>query len=359
MLIIMNPSAGADEIAAVLRAARDEGLHPRLAVRDGATVIACAPSQRAARLGGLTGVRRVEAIATPYVLASRAFQAGDTVVRVGSVEVGAEELVLMAGPCVVESSAELELVAPALRAAGARVLGGGALKPRASPYALLGLCPEGLEPLGDVGSRHGLPIVSEVMDPSEVAAMAERVDLLQVGAHNMQNFELLKALGQQRHPVMLRRGPSATIEEWLLAAEYILAGGNTGVILCEEGIRTFERATRNTLDLSAVAVVKAASHLPVIVDPSHAVGRRAYVGAMARAAVAAGADGLFIEVHPDPGRALCDGAQALRPTDLERLGADLAVIAGAVGRRFPGPAPTTERTSGRGACGPFGIRSLI
>jgi 3-deoxy-7-phosphoheptulonate synthase len=283
----------------------------------------------------IPGVREVVKISEPYKLAGRTFKAADTVVDVSGVRVGGAEVIVFAGPCSVETSDQVATVARAVHASGARGLRGGAFKPRSSPYAFQGHGEEALRWMRAVADELGLAVVSEVMDPRMVEMMMKYVDCLQVGARNMQNFDLLKELGRVRRPVLLKRGMSATIEEWLLSAEYILAGGNGAVILCERGIRTFESATRNTLDISAIPVVKKRSHLPILVDPSHGTGRRDKVIPMARAAVAAGADGLLIEVHNDPDRALCDGAQSLFPEQFDRLMGELRVIAPVLGRTLP------------------------
>jgi 3-deoxy-7-phosphoheptulonate synthase len=253
-------------------------------------------------------------------------------VAVGPVEIGGPAFVVAAGPCAVESAAQAEGVAEAVGAAGAHLLRGGVYKPRTSPYAFQGLGEPGLSILKRSGARHGLPVVAEVLETSQLAAMIDHVDVLQVGARNMQNFALLRALGKVRRPVLLKRGFAATVEEWLLAAEYLLDGGNTQVILCERGIRTFETATRNTLDLASVALVKQRSHLPVLVDPSHATGMRELVIPMALAAAAAGADGLLVEVHTKPEEALCDGRQALTPELFAELMQRLPPVLHAVGR---------------------------
>jgi 3-deoxy-7-phosphoheptulonate synthase len=250
----------------------------------------------------------------------------------GAVAIGAERVALAAGPCAVESWDQLLAAASAVKAAGGRLLRGGAFKPRTSPYAFQGLGEEGLRLLARAREATGLPVVTEVTSPELVPLVAEYADCLQVGARNMQNYELLRALGRARRPVLLKRGLAATLEELLLSAEYVLAGGNPHVVLCERGIRTHERATRNTLDLSAVPALRELTHLPVIVDPSHATGRRSLVPPMALAAVAAGADGLLVEVHPDPDRALSDGAQSLAPAELSALAARLGAVAAAVGR---------------------------
>ena len=255
----------------------------------------------------MDGVKEAHRIASPYKLASRSFRPGGTVVKIRDVEIGGPRVVVMAGPCSVESREQIERCAEIVAKAGARVIRGGAFKPRSSPYAFQGLGEAGLQMLRDAADRRGLLVISEVMDQTQIAVVSQYSDILQVGARNMQNFTLLRELGKQRTPVLLKRGISATIEELLLSAEYIMAGGNYDVILCERGIRTFETYTRNTMDISAIPVVKKLSHLPIVADPSHGTGRRDKVIPMARAAVAAGADGLLVEVHPDPDRALSDG----------------------------------------------------
>jgi 3-deoxy-7-phosphoheptulonate synthase len=280
----------------------------------------------------LDGVQEVLRITEPYKLASRTFKPDNTVVAVDDVRVGGDEVIVMAGPCSAETEEQVETTTAAIKRAGAKVLRGGAFKPRSSPYSFQGLGEEGLRLLRSAADRHNLKLVSEVMDISQLELIERYSDILQVGARNMQNFTLLRELGHSRKPIMLKRGISATIEEWLLSAEYILAGGNTSVMLCERGIRTFESATRNTLDISAIPVVRKLSHLPILVDPSHGTGRRDKVAPMARAAVAAGADGLLIEVHNDPDHALSDGAQSLFPAQFDRLMAELRIIAPAIGR---------------------------
>jgi 3-deoxy-7-phosphoheptulonate synthase len=280
----------------------------------------------------MDGVKEAHRIASPYKLASRSFRPGGTVVRIGDLEIGGERVAVIAGPCSVESREQIERSAEIVAKAGARLIRGGAFKPRSSPYSFQGMGEEGLRMLRDAARRNGLLVVSEVMDQTQIPLLVEYADILQVGARNMQNFNLLRELGKERKPVLLKRGISATLEELLLSAEYILAGGNYDVILCERGIRTFETYTRNTMDISAIPVVKKLSHLPIVADPSHGTGRRDKVAPMARAAVAAGADGLMIEVHPDPDRALSDGAQSLRPEQFEDLMAQLRRIAPAVGR---------------------------
>jgi 3-deoxy-7-phosphoheptulonate synthase len=280
----------------------------------------------------MDGVKEAFRIVSPYKLASRSFRPGGTVVKVGGIEIGGERVVVMAGPCSVESREQIERSAEIVAAAGAAVIRGGAFKPRSSPYSFQGLGEDGLRMLREAADRRGLLVVSEVMEIAQIPLVAQYSDILQVGARNMQNFNLLRELGKQRKPVLLKRGIAATIEELLLSAEYILSGGNYDVILCERGIRTFETYTRNTMDISAIPVVKKLSHLPIVGDPSHGTGRRDKVAPMARAAVAAGADGLIVEVHPDPDRALSDGAQSLRPEQFEELMGQLRMIAPAVGR---------------------------
>jgi 3-deoxy-7-phosphoheptulonate synthase len=280
----------------------------------------------------LDGVSEVLRVTEPYKLASRAFRPEGTVVTVGDVRIGGDEVIVMAGPCSAETEEQVNSTAAAVKRAGAKILRGGAFKPRSSPYSFQGLGEDGLKLLRAAANEHDLKLVSEVMDVSQIPLIDRYCDIFQVGARNMQNFTLLKELGRTRKAVLLKRGIAATIEEWLLSAEYILAGGNGAVILCERGIRTFENYTRNTLDISAIPVVKKLSHLPIVADPSHGTGRRDKVAPMARAAVAAGADGLIIEVHCDPDHALSDGAQSMYPAQFDRLMAELRIIAPAIGR---------------------------
>ena len=280
----------------------------------------------------LEGVQEVVQISEPFKLASRAFRPSGTVITVGDVRIGGDEVIVMAGPCSAESDEQVQATAAAVKRAGAKILRGGAFKPRSSPYAFQGLGEDGLRMLRDAADTHHLKLVSEVMDPSQIEVVDRYADIFQIGARNMQNFALLREIGRARKPVLLKRGISATIEEWLLSAEYVLGGGNMDVVLCERGIRTFETYTRNTLDISAIPIVKKLSHLPIFVDPSHGTGRRDKVAPMARAAVAAGADGLIIEVHIDPDRALSDGAQTMFPSQFDRLMAELRIIAPAIGR---------------------------
>ncbi len=280
----------------------------------------------------MEGVKECHRIMSPYKLASRSFRPGGTIIKVGGVEIGGPKVVVMAGPCSVESEQQIARSAEQCAAAGASFIRGGAFKPRSSPYAFQGLGEEGLKLMRRAADQHGLLVISEVMDHTQIPMMLGYCDVLQVGARNMQNFNLLKELGKIRKPVLLKRGISATIEELLLSAEYVMAGGNYEVILCERGIRTFETYTRNTMDISAIPVVKKLSHLPMVADPSHGTGRRDKVIPMARASVAAGADGLLVEVHPNPNEALSDGPQSLYPDQFNELMAQLKIIAPAVGR---------------------------
>jgi 3-deoxy-7-phosphoheptulonate synthase len=280
----------------------------------------------------MAGVKECHRIVSPYKLASRHFKPAGTVVKIGGVEIGGNKVVTMAGPCSVETEEQIECAAQIVSNAGAQVIRGGAFKPRSSPYSFQGLGEDGLKIMRQAADRHGLLVVSEVMDRTQVPLLVDYADILQVGARNMQNFNLLRELGGIRKPVLLKRGISATIEEVLLSAEYILSGGNYEVILCERGIRTFETQTRNTFDVSAFPVLKRLTHLPVIGDPSHGTGKRDYVVPMARAAVAAGADGLIIEVHHDPDHAVSDGAQTLRPEQFTEMMRQVRAIAGAIGR---------------------------
>ncbi len=279
-------------------------------------------------------VERIMHVAEPYKKANRMFHPGDSQVSIGGFPVGGRKLAVMAGPCSVESREQITFIAQSIQRSGAQILRGGAFKPRTSPYAFQGLKYEGLELLKAARAETGLPIVTEIMSPNDIDRFVEDVDCIQVGARNMQNFDLLRQLGKIDKPILLKRGLSATIEEWLMSAEYILSGGNEKVILCERGIRTFETYTRNTMDLSAVPVVKRLSHLPIIVDPSHGTGKRWMVEPMARAAVAVGADGVMIEVHNDPQHALSDGQQSVTPAQFDEIMKDIRNIAAAVGREL-------------------------
>ncbi len=279
-------------------------------------------------------VESVMHVQEPFKKANRLFHPENTIVDVNGVKIGGKKIAVIAGPCSVESEEQIVEIAKEVKELGANFLRGGAFKPRTSPYAFQGLKYEGLELLKKAKAKTGLPIVTELMSPYDIETFVENVDVIQVRARNMQNFDLLKELGKTNKPILLKRGLSATIEEWLMSAEYIMAGGNENVILCERGIRTFETYTRNTLDLSAVPAVKKLSHLPVVIDPSHSAGKYWMVEPLAKAAVAVGADGLIIEVHNDPANALCDGPQSIKPEKFAKLMEELRVIAGAVGREI-------------------------
>ena len=315
MLVNMSSGATRQEIDHVIERIKECGFQAHVIEGAERTVIgAVGSSGRRSEIEALRAAPGVEAviqIATPFKLVSRQLRQTRTVVDVSGVRIGAEDVVVMAGPCSVESREQLLVTAQAVKASGARLLRGGAYKPRTSPYDFQGLGVEALRFLKEASEATGLPIVTEVMSEVDVETVAEYADMLQVGARNMQNFSLLRKLATVSRPILLKRGPSATVKEWLLAAEYLLAGGNANVVLCERGIKTFETATRNTLDLAAVALVKELSHLPVIADPSHGTGLRSLITPMSKAAVGAGADGLLIEVHPCPERALSDGPQSL------------------------------------------------
>ncbi len=335
MVVVMKELASDEQIQSVIAQLVEMGFDVHRSTGALRTVIGAVGGHRQfdpRLIEILEGVQEVLRITEPYKLASRTFKPQNTVITIDDLRVGGDEVVVMAGPCSAETEEQVEATAAAVKKAGAKVLRGGAFKPRSSPYSFQGLGEEGLRLLRASADRHSLKLVSEVMDVSQIELVARYAHILQVGARNMQNFTLLRELGRIRTPVLLKRGISATIEEWLLSAEYILSGGNTSVMLCERGIRTFESYTRNTLDISAIPVVQQLSHLPVLVDPSHGTGRRDKVTPMARAAVAAGADGLLIEVHCDPDHARSDGAQSLFPAQFDRLMAELRIIAPAIGR---------------------------
>lgn len=338
MIIEMKTGIGREDVDSVVQRAKSLGFDVQLNVGTDKTVVAI--------LGGdtgqlptdvfavLPGVESVTRIMKPYKLSSREFKAGDSRVSIGGVEVGGKRVVVMAGPCAVENEAQITEAARAVKESGAGILRGGAFKPRTSPFSFQGLEKSGLELLARVGEKFAIPVVTEVVDPHDVDMVASYADILQIGSRNMQNFALLTAAGKSKRPVVLKRGFSCTVTEWLTAADYLLAEGNNRVILCERGIRTFEDSTRFSLDISSVPVIKNASHLPVIVDPSHAAGHYSLVPAIARAAVAAGADGLLIEVHPNPKEALVDGLQSLTLSGFAGLMEELGAVAGAVGRHI-------------------------
>jgi len=335
MVVVMKERASEEQVQQVIAHLMEMGFDVHRSTGATRTVLGAVGGNRQVDTGLvelLEGVHEVVRITEPYKLASRTFKPENTVVVIDDVRIGGDEVIVMAGPCSAESEEQVEATAAAVRRAGAKILRGGAFKPRSSPYSFQGLGEDGLRLLRSAADRHGLKLVSEVMDQSQIELVARYAHMLQVGARNMQNFTLLRELGRARTPVLLKRGISATIEEWLLSAEYVLAGGNENVILCERGIRTFESYTRNTLDISAIPVVQKLSHLPIVVDPSHGTGRRDKVAPMARAAVAAGADGLIIEVHNDPDHAKSDGAQSMFPAQFDQLMAELRIIAPAIGR---------------------------
>jgi 3-deoxy-7-phosphoheptulonate synthase len=335
MLVVMQEGAGEQQIQAVIDRFVELGFNVHRSTGVVHTVLGGVggkPDFDLAIFEVMDGVKEAVRIASPYKLASKSFRPQGTVVRVGDIDIGGDRVVVMAGPCSVESQEQIAEIAAMVAEAGAAAIRGGAFKPRSSPYSFQGLGEEGLRYLRDAADCHNLKVVSEVMDHTQIPLLREYADIFQVGARNMQNFNLLRELGKERKPVLLKRGIAATIEELLLSAEYIMAGGNYNVILCERGIRTFETYTRNTLDISAIPVVHKLSHLPIVADPSHGTGRRDKVAPMARAAVAAGADGLMVEVHQDPDHALSDGAQSLRPAQFQELMKQLRMIAPAVGR---------------------------
>jgi 3-deoxy-7-phosphoheptulonate synthase len=346
MMIVMKSGSTQAQVDHVIKAIRANGLSPHLSVGVDHTVIGAVgdthviPTEIFEVLDGVDSVVR---ISHPYKLASREFHPRDSVFPLNGFTVGGEEIAIIAGPCSVESRAQLLETAHAVREAGAHALRGVVFKPRTSPYVFQGLGEEGLEFLAEARQQTGLPVVAEIMSQVQIDMMLKVVDVLQVGARNMQNFALLRALGETRVPVLLKRGMSARIEELLMASEYILSGGNERVMLCERGIRTFETATRNTTDINAVPVLKSMTHLPVILDPSHSTGHANYVAAVARAAIAAGADGLIVEVHLDPAHALSDGRQSLKPEKFAELVRQVGQIAEIMGRRLA-PARSIHET---------------
>ena len=334
MVVVMKEDATALEVESVIAYLKEIGFDVHRSAGVTRTVLGAvgAGTGDPELIAVKDGVHEVLRISEPYKLASRSFQKENTVITIGDVRIGGDEVIVMAGPCSAETPEQVEATAVAVKRAGAKVFRGGAFKPRSSPYSFQGLGEVGLRMLRDSSDRHDLKLITEVMEVSQIPLVEEYAHILQVGARNMQNYSLLRELGKARTPVLLKRGMSATIEEWLMSAEYILAGGNMNVMLCERGIRTFESYTRNTLDISAIPVVQQLSHLPVISDPSHGTGRRDKVAAMARASVAGGADGLLLEVHCDPDHAVSDGAQSMFPKQFDQLMAELRIIAPAIGR---------------------------
>jgi 3-deoxy-7-phosphoheptulonate synthase len=336
MVIVMQDHAGNEAIDETVRRVQELGYGVNVSRGEERTVIGVLGDERQIEwehLELLPGVERVVRILKPFKLASRDARPDNTVVRVGPVAIGGEAIVFIAGPCAVESREQIIETAQAVKRAGAHMLRGGAYKPRSSPYSFQGMAEEGLKLLAEARDATGLPVVTEVMALEQLETVTRYADMLQIGARNMQNFPLLQEVGKSGHPVLLKRGISATVEEWLMAAEYLLANGNSRIVLCERGIRTFETSTRNTTDINAIPVVKRLSHLPVLVDPSHSTGKIEYVDSVSRAAIAAGADGLIIEVHPHPEEALSDGAQSLQPEAFAEVIGNVKRIAAAVGRK--------------------------
>lgn len=335
MVIVLEEGASEQQIENVIRVLHEHGFDVHRSTGVQHTVLGAIgvhPEFDHRQIELLPGVTEVIRITDPYKLASRAFKREGSVYKIGDIEIGGNAIVVMAGPCSVENEKQIFTIAEKVAASGARILRGGAYKPRTSPYSFQGLGIEGLKLLRKAADAFGLKVITEVMDRSQIAEVEEYSDILQIGARNMQNYTFLKDLGKAIKPVMLKRGLSATIEEWLMSAEYILSGGNQQVILCERGIRTFETATRNTMDIGAIPVVKKKSHLPIVADPSHGIGLRDKVIPMARAAVAAGADGIIVEVHHDPDHALSDGPQSLFPEQFDVMMKEIRLIAEAIGR---------------------------
>ena len=337
MIVVLKPQAKKEEIEKIVLRLKNDGMDVQVNTGVECTVLGVLGDTvhyDAATLELNANVDKVMRVSEPFKKANRKFHPEDTVIDVGGVQIGGKKLAVFAGPCSVESEEQIVSVAEDVKNAGASVLRGGAFKPRTSPYSFQGMEFEGLELLMEARDKTGLPIISEIMSPRHVEVFDKEVDIIQVGARNMQNFDLLKELGKTKKPILLKRGLSSTIEEWLMSAEYIMAGGNENVMLCERGIRTFETYTRNTLDLSAICAIKKLSHLPVIVDPSHATGLRWMVLPLAMSAVAAGADGIMIEVHNDPEHAKCDGAQSITPSMFKEVMEKLAPIAKACRREI-------------------------
>ncbi|MCW5842417.1 MAG: 3-deoxy-7-phosphoheptulonate synthase [Caldilinea sp.] len=338
MIIVMKSHAEPKDIEAVVGRVEELGYKVHLSRGEARTIIGVIGADehliQNSTFEVMDGVERTMRVMQPYKLASRDFSEANTVIDVNGVKIGGSKIIVMAGPCSVESRAMILETAHAVKAAGATVLRGGAFKPRSSPYSFQGLGEEGLKFLAEAREQTGLPVITEVMSPEDVTLVGEYTDIFQVGARNTQNYSLLKALGKQKKPVFLKRGISGTIQELLMSAEYILAGGNMNVMVCERGIRTYETATRNTFDINAIPVLKELSHLPVVADPAHGTGMYQLVGAISKAAVAAGADALMLEVHPDPSHAWSDGAQSLTPQRFAKLMDELRLVAQAVGREI-------------------------
>ncbi len=337
MVITIEPETPEQQIEAVIKKLNEMGFDVHRSTGVNRTVLGVIGNTAAIDIRDLKimpGVADAYRITEPYKLASRSYHHENTVLQIKDIEIGGEEIIIIAGPCSVESREQTMEIAEQVSAKGARALRGGAFKPRTSPYAFQGLGEEGLKYLREAADKFGMLVITEVMDKDQIELVSEYADILQVGARNMQNFTFIRELGKAKRPVFLKRGMSATIQEWLMAAEYVLSGGNHNVILCERGIRTFETYTRNTLDISAIPVVKKLSHLPVFADPSHGTGIRDKVIPMARASIAAGADGIMVEVHNDPDHAQSDGAQSLYPEQFAELMVQLKTIAGVIGRKL-------------------------
>lgn len=335
MIVVMKQNADERQVENVAKKIRDIGLKPHISKGDVVTIIGIIGDERKvpeSQIRAMDGVEKIMPILAQYKLASRSFHPDNTVVQVDGVKIGGNEIIIMAGPCSVESKEQIIETANAVKKAGAKILRGGAFKPRTSPYSFQGLGEEGLKLLKRAKEETGMPVITEVMDTRNVPLVCKYSDILQIGARNMQNYDLLREVGKCRHPVLLKRGMSATINEWLMSAEYIMSEGNYNTILCERGIRTFETATRNTLDLNAVPAVKELTHLPVIVDPSHGTGKYSLVAPMSRAGIAAGADGLIIEVHPNPEKSMSDADQTISTKRFAKLMDELRLIASATGR---------------------------
>ncbi|MFH1893571.1 MAG: 3-deoxy-7-phosphoheptulonate synthase [Candidatus Zixiibacteriota bacterium] len=337
MIVVMRKDATLKQIGSVIKTIEELGFRPHMSEGEEKTIIGVIGDERKVSkdaLAVLPGVESVVPILKPFKLASREFKPDKTVVKLNGAEIGGERISVIAGPCAIETYDQVLEAAKSAKRAGAQILRGGAFKPRTSPYSFQGLGEEGLKILKSVGEKVGLPVITEVMTPELADLIADYVDILQVGARNMQNFALLEKVGKISKPILLKRGMMSTIEELLMSAEYIMANGNRNVILCERGIRTFEKYTRNTLDMSAVPVIQKLSHLPVIVDPSHATGERYMIAPLSFGAIASGADGLMIEIHPDPDKALCDGYQSLPLPQFEEMMAQLAAVAASVNRKI-------------------------
>jgi len=345
MILVIRPDATLAQIEHIVETVKELGYTPHVSRGESRTIVGVIGDEtkpQAANFSVIPGVEQVLAIMKPFKLASREFSNADSIVYVGKTRIGGGSLAMIAGPCAVENYETMDIVAKYVKAGGANILRGGAFKPRTSPYAFQGMGEDGLKILQEVGQKYDMPTVTEVMDPRQIDLVCRYADMLQLGARNMQNFDLLKEVGKTRKPILLKRGMSATVKDLLMSAEYILAEGNKDVVLCERGVRSFEDSTRNMLDMSAVPNVKGQSHLPIIVDPSHATGRPDLIPSMCRASVAAGADGVHVEVHNCPEKAMSDGPQALLPHQFLDLMADLRRLAEAMNREFSKTNPATE-----------------